>query len=107
MVLIFGTISNYPYFQTSGQLLIVVVQVQSNTVSIPTSPEKIKGATAFPVHVSSFSTPSSTLERIPEKLFCEITPFAATRMDLEILILRVVSRTKMEKYQMTFLIRGI
>ena len=37
----------------------------------------------------------------------EIMPFAPTQMDLEILILRVVSQTKKEKYQMTFLILGI
>ena len=42
-----------------------------------------------------------------KKLFCEIMPFAPTQMDLEILILRVVSQTKKEKYQMTFLILGI
>ena len=37
----------------------------------------------------------------------EIMPFAATRMDLESVILSEVSQTENEKYHMTFLISGI
>ena len=37
----------------------------------------------------------------------EIMPFAATRMDLEILILSEVSQKKKDKYHMISLIRGI
>ena len=37
----------------------------------------------------------------------EIMPFAVIRMDLEVIILREVSQTKKDKYQMILLIRGI
>ena len=37
----------------------------------------------------------------------EIMPFAVIRMDLEVIILREVSQTKKDKYQMRLLIRGI
>ena len=37
----------------------------------------------------------------------EIRPFAATSMDLESVILSVVSKTEKEKYHMTSLICGI
>ena len=36
----------------------------------------------------------------------EILPFAATRMDLEIIILSEVSQTEKDKYHMISLIRG-
>ena len=36
----------------------------------------------------------------------EIMPFAATRMDLEIIILSEVSQTEKDKYHMISLIRG-
>ena len=37
----------------------------------------------------------------------EVMPFAATLMDLEIVMLSEVSQTEKEKYHMTFLICGI
>ena len=37
----------------------------------------------------------------------EIVPFAATWMDLEIIILREVSQTEKDKYHVLSLIRGI
>ena len=37
----------------------------------------------------------------------EIVPFAATRMDLEIIILSEVNQTKKDKYYMLLLICGI
>ena len=37
----------------------------------------------------------------------EVMPFAATLMDLEIVMLSEVSQTEKEKYHMTFLICGL
>ena len=48
-----------------------------------------------------------TLSNVYHPLFSSIMPFAATRMDLEIVILSEVSQTEKDKYRMISLIYRI